>query len=252
MMKYMVNSYKFLSIALFLVIWQGVAHYIDNPLLFPDVISILYSLKSIICRAEFIFIILKTLLRLLQGVIFSSLIAIFLATLSYNFAFIEIIFKPFSLFLRAVPTIAIIILVLIWASVEKVPVVVGFLILFPILYENILGSLKQTDKNLLKMAKVFKVNRWRVIYEIYIPSVYSELSLTLPAYFGLAFKVIIAGEVLTQENLSIGGEIFINKIYLESANIFSWIIIVIILNFLLEGGVRQFNKKICRWRKNES
>ena len=66
---------------------------------------------------------------------------------------------------------------------------------------------------------------------------------------GLTFKVIIAGEVLSQESLSIGGEIFINKIYLESSNIFAWIIVVIVLNYFLEKGLKTINNRVCRWEK---
>ena len=138
---------------------------------------------------------------------------------------------------------------LIWSSVEKVPIVVGILILFPILYESILGGIKNVDKNLLKMSKVFKVPTKRVVRDIYIPSIYYSISSNIPSYMGLTFKVIIAGEVLSQESLSIGGEIFINKIYLESSNIFAWIIVVIVLNYFLEKGLKTINNRVCRWEK---
>lgn len=126
---------------------------------------------------------------------------------------------------------------------------VGVLILFPILYGGILGGIRGVDNSLLKMSKVFKVPTSRVIRDIYIPSVYYSLSANIPSYMGLAFKVIIAGEVLSQESLSIGGEIFINKIYLESSNIFAWIIVVIVLNYLLEQSLKLLNSRVCRWEK---
>ena len=249
MKRFMQNSPKFLSIFFFLIIWEGVALYIDNSLLFPRVSEIFLSLKNLVASRDFILILWNTLSRFFISIVFSLILAIIFSVASYRYEVISFLLFPFIIFLRAVPTIAIIIVVLIWSSVEKVPIVVGVLILFPILYESILGGIKNVDKNLLKMSKVFKVPTKRVVRDIYIPSIYYSISSNIPSYIGLTFKVIIAGEVLSQESLSIGGEIFINKIYLESSNIFAWIIVVIVLNYFLEKGLKTINNRVCRWRK---
>ena len=249
MKRFMQNSPKFLSIFFFLIIWEGVALYIDNSLLFPRVSEIFLSLKNLVASGDFILILWNTLSRFFISIVFSLILAIIFSVASYRYEVISFLLFPFIIFLRAVPTIAIIIVVLIWSSVERVPIVVGMLILFPILYESILGGIKNVDKNLLKMSKVFKVPTKRVVRDIYIPSIYYSISSNIPSYMGLTFKVIIAGEVLSQESLSIGGEIFINKIYLESSNIFAWIIVVIVLNYLLEKGLKTINSRVCRWEK---
>lgn len=249
MKRFMQNSPKFLSIFFFLIIWEGVALYIDNSLLFPRVSEIFLSLKNLEASGDFILILWNTLSRFFISIVFSLILAIIFSVASYRYEVISFLLFPFIIFLRAVPTIAIIIVVLIWSSVERVPIVVGMLILFPILYESILGGIKNVDKNLLKMSKVFKVSTKRVVRDIYIPSIYYSISSNIPSYMGLTFKVIIAGEVLSQESLSIGGEIFINKIYLESSNIFAWIIVVIVLNYFLEKGLKTINNRVCRWKK---
>ena len=249
MKRFMQNSPKFLSMFFFFIIWEGVALYIDNSLLFPRVSEIFLSLKNLVASGDFTLILWNTLSRFFISIVFSLILAIIFSVASYRYEVIGFLLFPFIIFLRAVPTIAIIIVVLIWSSVERVPIVVGMLILFPILYESILGGIKNVDKNLLKMSKVFKVPTKRVVRDIYIPSIYYSISSNIPSYMGLTFKVIIAGEVLSQESLSIGGEIFINKIYLESSNIFAWIIVVIVLNYLLEKGLKTINSRVCRWEK---
>lgn len=249
MKRFMQNSPKFLSMFFFFIIWEGVALYIDNSLLFPRVSEIFLSLKNLVASGDFTLILWNTLSRFFISIVFSLILAIIFSVASYRYEVIGFLLFPFIIFLRAVPTIAIIIVVLIWSSVERVPIVVGMLILFPILYESILGGIKNVDKNLLKMSKVFKVPTKRVVRDIYIPSIYYSISSNIPSYIGLTFKVIIAGEVLSQESLSIGGEIFNNKIYLESSNIFAWIIVVIVLNYLLEKGLKTINSRVCRWEK---
>ncbi|WP_294704638.1 ABC transporter permease subunit [uncultured Fusobacterium sp.] len=249
MKRYMQSSYKFLSFIFFLVVWEGVAYIVDNSLLFPRILEVLEALKNLVFNENFLFILWHTFSRFLLSVFISIIGSVFLGVLSYRYSIFQIFLTPFTIFLRAVPTIAIIILVLIWSSTERVPIIVGMLILFPILYEGILGALNKIDGNLIKMSRVFKVSRSRVIKNIYIPSVYYTLSSNIPSYLGLTFKVIIAGEVLSQENLSIGGEIFLNKIYLESSTIFAWIIVIILLNYLLEESLKLINLKLCRWQK---
>ncbi len=249
MKRYMQSSYRVLSFALFFIVWEGVALMLDNSLLFPRIYEIYLSLKEIVVSDVFTNILWNTVSRLGIAMFISLVGSIVFSTLSYKFQLISILLNPFIVFLRAVPTITIIILVLIWSSTEKVPIVVGVLILFPILYEGVLSGLENIDKNLLKMSRVFKVPQKRVIKDLYIPSVYYSLSGNLPSYLGLTFKVIIAGEVLSQESLSIGGEIFLNKIYLESSNIFAWIVIVIVLNYLLEQSLKYLNRRICRWKR---
>ena len=249
MKRYLQSSYKLLSFVFFLSICEGVALYVDNSLLFPRLYDIYSSLKNILNSPEFFSIIWNTMSRLILSIVLSIIGAIFFASLSYISSFISVLIKPFIIFLRTVPTITMIILVLIWSSTEKVPIFVGMVILFPILYENILGALKSVDQNLLKMSKVYNVPLNRIITNIYIPSVYYSIFSNFPSYIGLTFKVVIAGEILSQENFSIGGEIFLNKIYLESSNIFAWIIIVIVINYFLEKGLKYFNTRVNRGKK---
>ncbi|WP_349763681.1 ABC transporter permease subunit [Fusobacterium sp. SYSU M8D902] len=246
MKRYLQSSYRILSFILFIVIWEGVALFIDNSLLFPRVDQVGESLLKIMGSIEFLHTLYNTLSRLFLVILLSLLGATIVATISYKYKVVKQLLSPFIVFLRAVPTIAIIILVLIWSTTESVPIVVGSLILFPILYESILGALNNSDVNLLKMSKIYRVPQKRVITDIYIPSVYYSIAPNLPSYIGLTFKVIIAGEVLSQESFSIGGEIFLNKIYLESSNIFAWIAIVIVINYILENGLKRLNYMVSR------
>ena len=77
---------------------------------------------------DFILILWNTLSRFFISIVFSLILAIIFSVASYRYEVISFLLFPFIIFLRAVPTIAIIIVVLIWSSVERVPIVVGMLI----------------------------------------------------------------------------------------------------------------------------
>ena len=56
--------------------------------------------------------------------------------------------------MRSLPTIGFIILALIWLSQGIAPILVGFVMSFPIFYDVIIGAILNIDKNILEMAKV--------------------------------------------------------------------------------------------------
>ncbi len=68
---------------------------------------------------------------------------------------------------------AIIILALIWLNNNKVPMFVGFIMVFPILYETVLNGILDIDYKIIDMAKLYKVSKTTLIKDIYIPSVLS-------------------------------------------------------------------------------
>lgn len=243
------NSYLFLSSIIFLVVWEIIAKIVGNQMIFPDILSVFNSLIEILKNENFLIILFNTLKKAVVSLIVSFFLGSVLGILSYRYKICDMIFFPFINFIKSIPTIVVIILVLIWSKVEFVPFFAGIMIVLPIIYENIIGGIESIDRDLIKMARIYNVSRFLIYRDIYIPSIYFHLSSTLPSIVGLALKVIIAGEVLAQDTLSIGGEIFMGKIYLESATIFAWIIIIILVNFLIEVTIKSFNRKMSSWRK---
>ena len=95
MKRYLQNSSKILSLIFFFIIWEGVAFYIDNSLLFPRIGEIASSLKNILIEQSFIFILWNTLSRFFISIIISLVLSIILAVISYNYNFIQLILSPF-------------------------------------------------------------------------------------------------------------------------------------------------------------
>lgn len=249
MKKYLFQSrWLFISPLMFIVIWEIISKIIGNDLIFPGVVSIFNAIINIIKEKNFLLIVFHTLKRTAISIGISLIIGILCCILSYKYRFFYILFFPFFSFLKSIPTIAVIILVLIWSNVEIVPIITGIMILLPLIYENILGGIDSIDRDLLKMADIYKIPKIDIFKEIYIPGVYYFSSAGISSLVALTLKVVIAGEVLSQGSLSIGGEIFMGKIYLETSSIFAWIIIVILINFLLDIFLKKGNKKLTKWR----
>ena len=138
---------------------------------------------------------------------------------------------------------------LILLNLEFVPMFVGFIMVFPILYENILNSILDVDRDIIKMAKLYRVKKARVIKDIYMPSIMHNISKIFNGAIGINLKMVIAGEVLSQPKYSIGSSLQLERMYLNTSGVFAWIIIIILLSkvFDLIGNGIKYSLGNDRW-----
>lgn len=61
---------------------------------------------------------------------------------------------------------------------------------------------------------------------------------------GLAWKAGVAAEVLANTKHSIGGNIYNAKIYIETADLFAWTAVVIVISVLLEKLMMRLMKTV--------
>lgn len=248
MKKYLQILIKVSSIIVFFIIWKCIDKLVNNNFVLPDISDVAISLKEIIVNNMFFSIIGNTLYKLMCVIVITLLISTITGILSFKYPIFKEIIVPYVSVIKAIPTVALIILVLVWFNPNTVPIIVGVMIIFPILYDNILNGIEGIDKSLIMMSTTFGISWKRRIFELYIPSVYYYIAGGIHSLIGLAFKVIIAGEIISQESFSIGGEILLNKVYLETSNIFAWVIVVIGLNFFIEKTVILLNNRLMSWR----
>lgn len=245
------KKYSIITKLTIILIWILLSKIIGNEVIVPTIKSTLASLINIVRDESFFTIIKMTLLRSFIGFLISLLLAIVLGVLSNISKFICNFMMPILNFLKSVPTMAIIILALIWLSNNIAPMFVGFIMVFPILYETVLNAVLNVDSKIIDMAKLYKVSKKTLIKDIYIPSIFINLKLALTSTMGLNFKMVIAGEALAQPKYGIGSNLQLEKLYLNTSGVFAWIIIILLivntLDHSLELG-RKFFKTSRNWK----
>lgn len=187
-------------------------------------------------------------LRVLTGFLLALLTGTLIAVLSARYGWIRALVLPLFGVIRATPVASFIILVLLWISTDRLPVFISFLMVIPMIWQNISAGISVADKNLLEMAKVFKLSRKKILTSIYFPAVTPHFISACSEGLGFAWKSAIAAEVICLPKMAVGRQIYNSKIYLETADLFAWTIAVIILSMLLEklaiGGLKRLSKKI--------
>ena len=245
MTQYSLKNNKYLIISIFILIsvWQIVAVIVDNGLLLPSFFTVLLDIYKIILTDNFIILILSSILRCLESFIFSLVIAIILAIISYFNKFIYNFLYVIIVFLKAIPTMAFIVLVLIWASKDFAPIIIGVVISFPIFYDVVLNSLLEIDKNLLQMFRIYRVETKDKIITLIIPVIAIAIKKVINSTLSLIFKVVISGEVYAQPEYGIGSIIQFEKMQLNTSKIIAWMIIITVIVCFFDLIIDKVSKK---------
>ncbi len=164
--------------------------------------------------------------------------------LTSSFEFLNRLFYPLISLAKATPVASFIILALVWIKKNGVPVFIVFLIVLPIVWANVSEAIKNTDKSMLEMAKVFRFGKLKTIKEIYVHSVLPYFAAGCTTALGLAWKSGVAAEVISLPQSSVGYHLYRSKITIETADLFAWTLVVIILSVLLEKLITALLKKI--------
>lgn len=235
-------------ILLWLCIWQIAVLLVDNILLLAGPVETLQTLIKEATLPAFWYTVGCSLLRILGGFLTALVLGCLLGVAGSRWRLLEEFFAPFMLFCKAVPVACFAVMLLIWWGAEWLSFAICFLVTLPVIYVNVLEGIKSTDKKLLQMAEVFRMPFLNKFFFIYRPAVSPFLEGGLKTALGMGMKAGVAAEVIGLADHSIGGEIYLSKIYLDTAGVFAWTIVVVVLSALLEKGALSLWRIFCKWK----
>lgn len=234
---------KSLIIVCWLLLWQLICWIVNNPIFFVGPVEMVKELIRMAGSQNFWLSVIHSLVRITGGFCIAFLAACLLAAVSYRFPRMEEWLKPFISFVKTVPVASVVVLLLIWFGAEYLSVYVTFMVVFPNIYTNVLTGLKHVDKELLEMAYVFGLSARNRRNYIYRPAVMPYLLSGAKISVGMSFKSGVAAEVIGLPLASIGEGLYFAKIYLNTAGVFAWTAVIILISSLVELLVVTLLKK---------
>ena len=96
------------------------------------------------------------------------------------------------------------------------------------------NGFSKTDEKLLDMAKVFNFKRSQVFRYIQLPSLVPFFLNGMVSTFGLSWKVVAAGEVLSLPKYAAGTMLQKAQVHLETSTVMAVAILLVAVSFLLE------------------
>lgn len=239
--------YPLITVGLVFAVWAVAAYAVDLPIVLPTIGETFRGLGELLASADFYAAAGGTLLRTLIGFAISLILALAMALPAAFFKPVEKLLAPLVLISRAVPTMSIILLCLLWVSNRILPVVVSVFIVFPVLYTTILNAVQSVDKKLVQMSRVYKVPKVRRAAKLYIPLSMPSILSGVQSTLGLMVKLVIAAEVMSNTARSIGQSMNLAHQYLETDIVLAYTLAAIALSAILEGAVILVKKFALRW-----
>lgn len=231
--------YSFFSVIVFPFViligfWFLLSLKTNSSLILPSPKDVFASLLLLCKTNEFYLSIGLSILRTFIAFAISVGISLILGILCGMFPIIWNILKMPMSIVKTTPVVSFILLAIFWFPTSFVPTFVAVLMAFPIITTNIYTGIKNTDNNLLSMAKVYKVSKRSIIKNIYVPSVLPYFSSSLVTSFSITWKVVVASEVLCLPRHSSGTLMYTAKVHLETETVFAITIVIILLSFVCE------------------
>ena len=215
-------------------VWYLASLVLDNPLLLPTPVQVLRCLGNMMMTSVFWQTAAVSMLRILLGVVSAVALGTVLAVLTSRSRLLHTLIAPAMTAMQATPVASFTILVLIWVSRDYVPVLICGMMGLPIVWNSVSTGIRETDVQLLEMAKVCRLPKLRILGRIYVPSVMPYFRSASTSALGLGWKAGVAAEVLTVPKSSIGRMISESKLYLLTEELFAWTLAVIVFSLLLQ------------------
>lgn len=226
--------YKTLSVAVALLLWQGLAMGLNNSLLLSSPIEVVLRLGELVIETNFWVAVGFTFSRIALGFMLGFLVGATLGLLAGQFRGVEIFLWPYVKAAKTVPVASFIILSLVFLKARQLSVWISFLMVAPVLYENVLQGVRAADKELLEMGKMFHMPYGRRLGYIILPELRPFLLSGCATALGLCWKAGVAAEVIGVTTNSIGGRLYDAKVYFMTSDLLAWTVVIVLLSVAFE------------------
>jgi len=227
-------AWRLLGIACFLVAWQAASFIVKSELILPGPPIVLKALASLSTTAKFRSAVSGSLARVLESFIISIAIGLLSGFISGISQPAKAFLSPFITGVRATPVLALILLAMFWFPSSQVPVFSAVLMAFPVMHTSAEAGIRSVDQNLLQMSRLFHVPKRVMLWRLRVPSALPYILSGAKNALGLCWKVVVAGEVLSQPRMALGSAMQESRLMLETADVFAWALVTILLCGLSE------------------
>lgn len=234
------------AILFWVAVWQLAAWRVASPLFLPEPIAVARRLGQLALTLPFWQSAGLSLCRVLLGMLWGTILGVMLAVLSCVSRWLDAILSPAVRVIRATPVASFILLVFLWTDRDQVPVIIAALMVLPVVWGNVVRGIRECDPKLLELARAYRFSRPKTARLVLLPSVRPYFLSAVTTSLGLAWKSGVAAEALVWPKLAIGTQIYNTKLYLETADLFAWTLVVIALSLTLEKLVSALIRRLER------
>ncbi|MBQ8740626.1 MAG: ABC transporter permease subunit [Clostridia bacterium] len=231
---------KAILIATFwILIWEAASRLVSRNnelllLILPSPFTVFKKWTEIAFTAPFIKAELLTLARVFIGFLFGVISGFVLGILTHISKLVYSLLSPILKIIRAVPVVAIIILMYLFFESSTLPILIVCLMVMPLVWQTVHDGLCGTDKKLLEMAYVYNISATKTIFSIKLPYLTPSLITACVNALGLAWKSGVAAEVICLPGVSLGTLLWQGKGNVNFDEVYAVTLTVVVLSIIIE------------------
>lgn len=222
------------SVLLIFIIWMIAAKKTSSSLILPYPSQVLKVMGKLVKSPEFWSNFLLTFFRCMVSFLISFAAGVLIGVACALSTFCKRVFEMPIAIIRATPVAAVILIVLFWFKSTNVPIIVSILMTLPIMITSVITGVSEADKKLLDMAHCFRLSQKDCFRYIKLPAAIPFILNGAVSAFGLTWKVVVAGEVLSLPVRAAGTLLQRYQVHLESAYVLATAIILVVFSYLLQ------------------
>lgn len=231
-------------IALFLVIWEGLAKFeIINTFLSSSPSQVFSTAFSLIKTGNLLEHIWVTLYEVLISFFIATAFGFITGTILWSSKIVAKVIDPYLTILNSLPKVALGPLIIIWvgASVNSI-IFMALLISTFITIINIYNGFISTDKSYIVLLKSMKASKWKIFLKAVLPSNLVTIISTCKINISMSLIGVIMGELLVSKSglgylIMYGSQVFNINLVITS------VVILGIISYLLYFVIDIFEKK---------
>lgn len=181
-----------------LLLWSALSRHGAFPeYLLPHPLSVWHELALLWSRGELPAHILATAGRVAAGFLCGTAVATVLGALTGSSRVARELLDPSLQALKAVPSLAWVPLFILWFGIFETSkiILIAVGVFFPI-YLNLMSGIRETDRKLFEVARVYRLSRWSVVRRVLLPATLPGYVIGLRAGLALGWMFVIAAELM--------------------------------------------------------
>ena len=226
--------YGVAAIAVVLAVWAVAAAAVGTEFILPGIPSTFEALFELLTEASFWTALGFTLLRCLLS--YAVSVCAFFSVFFLCSAFVSFrrIAEPILAALRTLPTLAVSLILALWAGGYYAPVVLGVTVIVPYLYSAITARNSTIPKELDEVCAINGANRWRRFAALQLPYAAAAFPESMSSAFSFNIKIVVSAEILVQTASSLGMLMNMSKLYFETAKLIALVFCTVLVSVAFE------------------
>lgn len=204
-----------------------------DALVFPGVGEILRAFLRLLGQGQTWLLVRTTLEHVLLSMTVATVLGVALGVAMGLCGFFRMLMNPLMAFLRAMPMIVLIVVVMVLASYDRVPVIASTLVLVPMIAEAACEGCRRIDRELIDVYRMNSGLNARVLWRVYLPLMAGYLRQGWINAAGMAVKLAVSTEYLVQTRNSLGKAVYQSAYFYEYEEIYAYALIMILLVLLV-------------------